>query len=186
MVTTFQEHAKMLKVAPDAKERCWINVITPTHTELQRLERTFGIPMEFLTAALDPDERARVESEDGFQLILIRIPVRDEETEIPYYTHPLAIILGESIAVTVCTIESSVISDFIETKIKNFSIESHSRFVLQIFYRTALKYLKFLKEIERETTAIEQLLHTSLQNEELLRLLRYEKSLVYFTTSLRS
>lgn len=190
-----QLEAKPLVAAEDGTEsmpatpgRCWINLVSPTHNELHQVSERYKIDMEMLTAALDPDERARFEVMDGVMLILVRIPLTndDEDSDIPYITRPLGILLVDDMIVTVCTKESSVISDFVEFKVRNFKPENRIHFVLQIFYRTALKYLRYLKEIDIQTNDIEYEVQQSLRNEELIRLLNKEKSLIYFSTSLRS
>lgn len=165
----------------------WIQVTAPSHTEVKRLCEQGGVPLEFITSALDPDERPRIEHEDNFTLILLRIPLpNDEHAEIPFLTLPLSIIIAPRFIITVCTKPNSVIADFIETKVRNFLIENKNRFVLQIVNRTVLKYLNYLKEINHQTALLERQVHSALKNEDLIRLMRYEKSLVYFLASLRT
>jgi magnesium transporter len=136
---------------------------------------------------LDVDERARSEMEDKCVLIILRISHFDEKNvDIPYITLPIGIIFVEDLVITVCSKDVEVISDFTNVKVKNFSTESRSRFLLQIFLRTALLYLKHLKEINKKTNAIEDELERAMKNEELIKLLNLEKSLVFFTTSLKS
>lgn len=195
MLSVYQVEARALQpleeLPADLAPRAWFNLAGPTHNELHQLNERHGIPMEMLTAALDPEERARVEQWDDHTLILIRIPIdnydeAEEDNGIPYITRPLGIILGPDTIVTVCTKENSVIGDFVERKVKQFNPERRTRFVFQIFDRTVLKYLRFLKDIELNTNDIERELRASLKNDDLLKLMQQEKSLVYFTTSLRS
>lgn len=190
MIRKFVEEFERVKGVGANGRSEWVNLVAPTHQELRQIVEVYGVPMEFLTAALDPDERARFESEDNVLLILLRIPLvnneASEENEPPYITRPLGIVMTFSAIITVCTKENSIINDFIDSKVKNFNPEHKLRFILQIFYRTALKYLRFLKEIDAQTHLIEKELHEALKNKELMRLLSYEKSLVFFTTSLRS
>lgn len=176
---------------PAAAADIWINLSGPTHNELHSIEETYGIPMETLTGALDPDERARFEMEDDVLSIILRIPIANDEeevedNEIPYLTRPLGIILKGPLMITVCSKENTVISDFVGHKVKNVNPADRKKFILQIFMRTVLKYSRFLKEIDSQTNKIEAELKQSQKNEELIRLLNQEKSLVYFTTSLRS
>lgn len=189
MVRKFVEQFERVHGSSENIKSQWINLIAPTAPELRQIEESYGVPMEFLTAALDPDERARFESEDNVLLILLRIPLvndEQEENDPPYITRPLGIIMTIHAIITVCTRENSIINDFIDSKVKNFNPEHKLRFILQIFYLTALKYLRFLKEIDNQTHNIEKELQDSLKNKEIMRLLSYEKSLVFFTTSLRS
>jgi magnesium transporter len=106
--------------------------------------------------------------------------------DIPYDTLPIGIIFVEDLVITVSSKDVDVLSDFVNGRVKNFSTESRSRFLLQIFLRTALLYLKHLKEINKKTNTIEDELAKAMKNEELIKLLNLEKSLVFFTTSLKS
>ncbi|WP_417908567.1 magnesium transporter CorA family protein [Candidatus Electronema sp. PJ] len=170
------------------EKNCWINMISPDRQELERLSQEILIPADFLTDPLDMDERARIETEEGVLLIVLRIPDYDEKnSEVPFITTPAGIILTkDGSIITIC---SSDITDLLELYVgkgKYIVTGNRSGFVLRIFLRTALLYLKFLKEINRRTAEIEKELQKSLQNEELIKLLNLEKSLVFFTTSLRS
>jgi magnesium transporter len=195
MISLYQVDARALQpvdsIPTEVAPRCWINLSAPTHNELHELNERYGIPMEMLTAALDPEERARYEQWDNHLLILLRVPIdnydeAEEENGIPYITRPLGVVIGPDVIVTVCTKENSVLNDFVERKVKQFNPEQRTKFVFQIFARTVLKYLRFLKDIELNTNDIERELRQSLKNDDLLKLMQQEKSLVFFTTSLRS
>ncbi len=165
-----------------------INVINPDKSELDKLSAEMSIPPDFLTDPLDIDERARIETEDGVLLIVLRIPKYDESNpEIPFTTIPAGIILTKED--TIVIISSSDITDILEFgngKAKGIIAGKRSSVILQIFLRTALLYLRHLKEINRRTGETERELQKSLKNEALIKLLNLEKSLVFFTTSLRS
>ncbi len=176
-------------VPADKIERhCLINVISPEKSELVKLSGEMFIPTDFLTDPLDVDERARIETEDGVLLIVLRIPKYDEiNPEIPFTTIPAGIILTKED--TIVTISSSDITDILDlcnSRTKGIITGKRSSVVLQIFLKTSLLYLKHLKEINRRTGEIERELQKSLKNEELIKLLNIEKSLVFFTTSLKS
>ena len=170
------------------ERHCLINVISPDKNELEKLSAEMHIPFDFLTDPLDIDERARVETEDDVLLIVLRLPKYDQtNSEIPFTTVPAGIILTNDD--TIVMISSSDISDILglyNGKIKGISTGKRSSFILRIFLKTAQLYLNNLKEINRLTNEIERELQKSLKNEELIRLLNIEKSLVYFTTSLKS
>ncbi len=170
------------------EKHCLINVISPEKSELEKLSGEMLIPSDFMTDPLDIDERARIETEDGVLLIVLRIPKYDESnSEIPFTTIPAGIILTKND--TIITISSSDITDVLDLyngKVKSIITGKRSSVILQIFLRTALLYLKHLKEINRRTGGIEKELQKSLKNEELIKLLNIEKSLVFFTTSLKS
>ena len=143
--------------------------------------------MDFLTDSLDVDERSRIEIEDGVILIILRVPKFDNDNlEIPYTTMPVGITLTKDVIVTVCASDFNDVLDLFKAKIKNLSTENRIHFILHLFHRTAFYYLKYLKEINRNTNQVETELQRAMKNEELIKLLNIEKSLVFFTTSLRS
>jgi magnesium transporter len=165
----------------------WINVVNPKQDELSFLSRQFSIPMDFLMASLDIDERARIEVEDDATLIILKIPVFDESNpDILYVTLPIGIILLKDRIITVCAKETDILADFIDNKIKHFSTANVHRFILQIFLRTVLMYLQYLKRIHNASNIIQKKVEQASKNQQLIKLLNIEKSLVYFTTSLKS
>jgi magnesium transporter len=174
--------------ADKVEKHSLINAISPDKSELEKLSTEMSIPADFLTDPLDIDERARIEIEDQVLLIVLRIPKYDESNvETPFTTIPAGIILTKDD--TIVTISSSDITDVLEFgngKTRGIIAGKRSSVILQIFLRTALLYLKHLKEINRRTGETERELQKSLKNEALIKLLNLEKSLVFFTTSLRS
>jgi len=176
-----------ISIIDEFQKDCWVRVANPTPEECELLSKRLGIPLAFLTDPLDIDERARIEIDEGVTLIIVRIPYYDKDNpDIPYMTLPLGIIFTDDCILTVCVRFVESFLDFVNGKVKNFSIESRGRFVLQIFFRTARLFLSYLKDINKRTDTIETELHKSMRNVELIKLLNLEKSLVYFTTSLRS
>jgi magnesium transporter len=140
-----------------------------------------------LRAALDEEERARIEIEPGSTLILVDVPkIEPSENNKYYSTLPLGIILAGDSILTVCTQEVPLIKDFIGGSVRSFYTFKKTRFILQILYKNASYYLMFLKQIDRRSSQIERELHISMKNKELIQLLELEKSLVYFSTSLRA
>ena len=170
------------------ERHCLINVISPEKNELEKFSEEMHIPSDFLTDPLDIDERARVETEDGVLLIVLRLPKYDQtNSEIPFTTVPAGIILTkDDMIVMISSFDITDILGLYNGKTKGISTGKRSSFILRIFLKTAQLYLKNLKEINRLTNEIERELQKSLKNEELIRLLNIEKSLVYFTTSLKS
>jgi magnesium transporter len=169
------------------EKNCWVNAFNPAKEELERLSEELNIPPDFLTDPLDIDERARIEIEDRTILIVLRVPKVDENnSEVPFSTLPVGIILAKDVIVTVCSTEINIILELFNGKTRSFSFENRSRFILNIFFRTALLYLKYLKDINKQTNEVEKELQKSMKNEELIKLLNIEKSLVFFTTSLKS
>ena len=165
----------------------WVNLVNPSEEEINNISKTLNIEAEFLKAALDEEERARIEVENGQTLIIVDIPYIEKKDERDIYiTIPLAIILLKHIIITVCLKEDTLLKDFKINKVKTFLTQYKTRFVLQILYKNATRYLQYLKHIDRTSSGIERDLHRSMKNKELIQLLELEKSLVYFSTSLKS
>jgi magnesium transporter len=165
----------------------WVNAVNPKQEELSFLSKQFNLPMDFLLASLDIDERARIEVEDDATLIILKIPYFDENNlDVLYVTLPIGIILLKDTIITVCARETDIISDFVDNKIKHCSTADPHKFILQIFLRTVLLYLQYLKQINNATNIIQKKVEQASKNQQLIKLLNIEKSLVYFTTSLKS
>lgn len=166
---------------------CWINIVAPTEQELMLIQKKTDAPMDFLRAALDDEETSRLEIEDDNILIIVDIPFTEmEDNALSYDTYPLAIIHTKKEIITVCLKNSKIITDFIEGKVKTFFTFKRSRFILQVLYKVATYYLLYLRQIDKKSVMIEKKIHKSLKNKELIQLLSLEKSLVYFSTSLKS
>lgn len=166
---------------------CWVNLICPTEDEIQKVSERLCIHPDFLKDPLDPEERSRIEFDNDQTLILADIPVvEDEDQNLMYSTLPLGMILTEDFFITVCLKENPIIAEFTEGRVKSFFTFKKTRFVLQILFKTATYYLRYLKQINKATDEVEKQLHRSMKNQELFALLNLEKSLVYFTTSLKA
>jgi magnesium transporter len=187
MITIYRKKADTaLEICTEPSDGCWINVVDPTLDEINRLH-ALGIPQDYITYALDVDERPRTERENGDLFILLRIPFFQGKTvDIPYTTIPLVIILSHEIIITVCRFENDVIQEFINGRAKNLSTGKRNRFVLRILLGTANRYLGHLREITKTVELLEDELQLSTRNKEVLELLKYQKSLTYFTTALKS
>lgn len=179
-----------LKELKKIEKGSWINLIDPSEAEIEKLFKKIGVNKEFIGYCLDIEERARIDIEDNQTLIIIDIPIvesRRKEVRSDYSTIPLGIIMiDDNYIITVCSQNIDILKDFSETKVKNFFTYMKTRFTLQILYRIATYYLMYLKKINKETDKTECKLQDNLRNEELMKLLSLEKSLVYFTTSLKS
>lgn len=176
-----------LKKINKIESGCWINVVAPTKYELEIISNSTNTSLQFLNAALDKEETSRLETDDG-TLIIVDIPFAEEDNDknIFYNTYPLAIIYKNDKIITVCLKESRVLSHFINQKVNSFCTFKKLRFIFQILYRIANFYLIYLREIDRKSVLIEKRLHKSMKNKELIELLELEKSLVYFSTSLKA
>lgn len=168
------------------QNNCWINVETPTGEDLKYLTEDLKIPDSFLSDIQDVDERPRIETEDGWTLMILRIPFRDAGNDIPYITVPLGMIMKEHYFVTVCHYQTDMLPDFISyMKRKNIAVDQNWDLLFRLFLSSSVWYLKYLKQLNNQTRAVEKELECSIRNEELQRLLKIEKSLVFFITSLR-
>jgi magnesium transporter len=174
--------------APSEQASSWIDLVNPELEELEEIAEKYNLPLEFLTAALDPDERYELDDDVDATLLLVRIPVLNqaENSDIPYLTRPLALVMNEQVLVTVCLLENPIIDDILDGRIKQCDPNNRVKFVMQILHRTAIRYLRYLRDIYNRTNVIERDLQRSQKNHDLLKLLNFEKSLVFFSTSLRS
>ena len=166
---------------------CWINCVNPNEDEINYLISTFEIEPEFLRASLDEEESSHIDSEDDATLIIIDSPVVNKSGKnLTYYTMPLSIIITPENIITISLKENSIIEEFSEGLIKNAHPEQKEKFTLQIMLRMAGKYLQYLNQINRITQHVEEELKKSMKNKELIQFLEIEKSLVYFSASLKS
>ncbi|MBN1786438.1 MAG: magnesium transporter CorA family protein, partial [Candidatus Methanofastidiosa archaeon] len=151
------------------------------------ISQQFDIPVDFIKDPLDINERSRTESEGTVTLIVIRTPHFDpEEESVQFSTTSLGIIICESVIITVSLKFNDICEKITSKRVRNVNPAKKSRFVLQLFYHSSLTYLDYLKRINARSSAVEGELHESLKNEELIKLLNLEKSLVYFSTSLKA
>ncbi|MDD7267106.1 MAG: magnesium transporter CorA family protein [Lachnospiraceae bacterium] len=177
---------KILEIS-EAQEGSWINMVNPTMEETIEMAKRYDIDLDDMRAALDEEERPRIEVEDNYTLILVDMPVIEERNEKDWYgTMPLGIIVTEDVIFTVCLEKSMVLGPFMNGRMRNFFTYKRTRFILQILFKNATLFLDYLRIIDRKSEVIEKKLHASTQNQELIELLELEKSLVYFTTSLRT
>ena len=184
MLQIFNTVEDGLQELDQVTEGCWVALTKPTMEELETVSATTGIDIDDLRAPLDDEERSRVEIENDYVVILVDIPYLDEKDR--YVTIPLGIYTTEKMIVTVCLEETPVLKAFMNNREREFYTFKKTRFVFQILYRNATSYLRYLRIIDRKSEQIEEKLHISQRNKELIELLELEKSLVYFTTSLRS
>ena len=175
------------EIVDAACEDSWIRLSSPAEAELARVAESQCIPLEFLKAALDEEERPRIDADDGVVLIVLDVPMVTEFEGIKTLTTlPLGIIIADKLIITVCNRQTPILDDFIAGKVRHFHTAKKTRFLFQIFYRNASSYLHHLRQIERSISRIEVELHRSMKNEELFQMMELEKSLIYFSTSLKS
>ena len=169
------------------EERCWVNCTAPTEKEINFLMSDLGIEPELLRASLDMEESSHIDSEGKDILIIIDSPVVDKTGKnFTYYTNPVSIILTPENVVTISLKENSIIEEFAEGLIRSAYPERRMKFALQIMLRMSGKYLQYLNQIIKIMNHVEEILKKTMNNDELLQLLEIEKSLVYFSASLKS
>jgi magnesium transporter len=186
MITIRTQDDKKLSQSSEIVKDCWVDARNVTREDLAKLEKDFSIQSELIADIMDQDEQARIEKEDEYTAIIVRLPVFDENSEVTYSAVPVGIILFSDKIVTICQRSSDVLDDLTGHRIRDFNVKNKSAFVLNLMGRAALSYLRALKELNKKTAIIERELQESVKNNELVQLLSVQKSLVYFTTSLKT
>lgn len=185
MLTIFQTVNDTTVKIDTLEEGAWVNLVNPTEEEIQLIAQQAGIYTDFLKYPLDDEEIPRVEAEDEQLMIIINVPIKRKE-DVIYDTIPLGIVINDDYVITICLEDINLEQDFAGNKMKSMATFKKTRFVFQLFQKQTSLYLKYLREINRQNEQIERELHKSMRNKELINLLNMEKSLVYFTTSLRA
>jgi len=187
MITIFKTFGGYLQI--DVPEKgCWINVINPNAQEIKKISHDYLFPEDLINDILDPDERPRVEFEDEWTLIIMRIPVENDNNGVPFQTIPLGIFIHNELTLTLCLQENDILPVGQPNQLREQyrHVKDSINFILRLFLRTGSLYLKYLKHINQMTALIEQDLEVSIKNKELNKLLKMEKCLVYFITSIKA
>ncbi len=176
-----------LKETSEIAPSCWINLVEPSTTELEKVLSYSKVPRDFLTDPLDAGERPRFDYEDEASLLIVHVPMPvDDDEVIPYRTVPLGIILYPGSVITVCSARTPVTAAFLD-QIRRVCPPSDSyRFAFRLLWHAGVLFLRYINDIHQRTVALEEELHRSISNEVLLKLLQIEKTFVYFTTSLKA
>ncbi|WP_313340392.1 magnesium transporter CorA family protein [Sedimentibacter sp.] len=187
MLNIFKTIDDTLFTLEEIEEGAWINLVDPTPDELDFIEDELSVDRDFLRAALDEEESARLDTENDQVLILVDTPyVEKTDNHIIYETLPLGIIITDKNIITVCLKNSIVLDQFEKNSIRTFYTYKKYRFLYQILYKNAQRYLLYLRQIDRMSNYVEKQLHESMKNKELIQLMDLEKSLVYITTALKA
>ncbi len=189
MIQYFKNTDRQTIAIDKAAEAVWVNVLPPLkQEEFTELSETMDIPIDFLKDSLDIDERSRYEIEDDVKLIVIKTPTENNSFNLSdafYITIPICIILTHNQIVTVNSFENEAIKKFLNT-FQHRNPDRMNMMVLKIFEKVTTNFQDYLKEINTRRNSLEQKLYDSNRNEELLQLMRIQKSFVYFITALRS
>lgn len=169
---------------------CWIALTDPTETEISDIEEDMHIERDYIRAALDEEEPSRIEADDGVTLIVVDYPIAEQDNDpnrtLLYSTTPMSLIITDKNVITVSAKENVVLDEIAKGVVKGVRTEQKTRFVFTVLLRIAARYLQYLKQIDKLSNFVEAKMHRSMQNKGLIQLQGLEKSLVYFSTSLKS
>jgi len=188
MLTIYQWQNGSLREVLEAHGPCWINLADPSTEEISRVQELTSIPREYITDPLDKDERPRLEiDDDGLLLFILHVPYHEPaEDAIPFNIIPLGVIHTPTAIVTICNRSTPVTSSFLDQIRRVCTPEDQFRFTFHLLWHAAILYLRYLRDIRQRADMVEQELHEAIANRDLMRLFNIEKSLVYFTTSLKA
>ena len=170
----------------DSSKNLWIDARNVSSADIDLLEKEYNIDHELLLDFIDPDELSRIEDWDDYIAAIIRLPVFSPNAEVRYHTAPVGAIIFKKIIITICWTNCEVLKDLSENRIKGLMLSDFPAFITRILSRADTMFLRYLKEINRRTNSIQTEFTDSMANSELISLLNIEKSLQFFTTSLKS
>lgn len=184
---TYWNTNKALRTIDKWEPDCWVQVTCPTDDDIRFLSEEKGVPDYFIEDIRDKDERSRYEYDEGWILIILRIPyVKEVRSHTPHTTIPLGIILNKNICITLCNYETNMMIDFVSYQQKrNQGFTDSVDFVFRLFLSSSVWYLKRLKQINQLIEEAKQKLDRRIENEDLIGLSRLQDSLTYFITSIR-
>lgn len=183
---TFYKNKNGLFQTENRENNSWINVVSPTTEDTKFLLQELQIPEAFYNDIEDIDERPRIEIENGWFLIILRIPFKSNDAKLPFNTAPLGLMFKDDVFVSLCFHQTDILSDFVlYTQRKKITINNHFDLVLKLLLSSSIWFLKYLKQINQRIKLAEDNLEKSIKNEELQALLQIEKCLVFFITSLK-
>ena len=191
MMTIYQWENGGLRETLEFAPSCWINLVEPSTTELESVLTHSQVPRDFLTDPLDVGERPRFDYEDDATLLIVHVPLPippedDEESISPYRTVPMGIILIRQTVITVCSRQTPVTTAFLDQIRRVCPPSDVYRFAFRLLWHAGVLFLRYINDIHSRTEALEDELHESISNEALLKMFQVEKTLVYFTTSLKA
>lgn len=190
MMTIYKWDNGGLRENSEFSPSCWINLVEPSTTELEAVLTHSDVPRDFLTDPLDIGERPRFDWEDNASILIVHVPTmdyeNDEDSVVPYRTVPLGIILSGQSVITVCSARTPVTTAFLDQIRRVCPPSDIYRFAFRLLWHAGVLFLRYINDIHQRTAALEDELHKSISNEAILKLFQIEKTLVYFTTSLKA
>lgn len=187
-----QEDSQLVKISKEElsqlepERRLWIDARRVSQEEITFLQSEYNLDPELLLDVMDQDELSRIENWDDYVLTIMRLPVFTPNSEVSYTTAPVGAVIFPDKIITICWTDSEVLKDLSANRIKGLSLADFPAFLIRILARSDIMFLRYLKEISRRVTSIQNELHEQIENAELIQLLNLEKSLTYFTTSLKA
>ncbi len=187
MISFLVSNSQGFEYLDDWQKNCWINAECPTNEEIDFLVNRFEVPIGFLNDTEDAEERPRIEYEDEWYFIILRIPVKILAENAPAYsTVPLGVIWKDDVFISITHFKNDMVDDFVDfTNRKKIYVPNYMDLFIRIFLSSSVWFQKYLKQVNQQIRNVEQELEKSIQNTELQSLLKIEKSLVLFTTSLK-
>ena len=170
----------------DDENRTWVDARNVSSVDGSLLETSCGIDYDHIADILDPDELSRIEEGDSYVLVIIRMPVYDAAAEVSFYTIPLGIVIEGNTIITICSSSCDILGGIASGQVKGITLDDFPAFIIKLMSRADTTFLRHLKEINRQTTAMQRELQGPIENKEIVKLLNLQKSLEYFTTSLAS
>ena len=181
MIRIFKTEDGAMHEKEEMEPGSWIALTNPTASEILEIADACQIDPDHLKAPLDEEERSRIEAEDEYTLILVDIPSIEERNGKDWFvTIPMAIITTKDMLITVCLEETPILTAFMDGRVRDFHTFMKTRFILQILYKNATQYLQYLRIIDKKSEVIENKLHQSQKNEELIELLASKITGVFY------
>ncbi len=176
-----------IKILKEFSNNVWIDLVDPTMEEIEKVVAMTEISRSLILKMLDDEELPRIEIDGNSKLIVVDVPYMTDKTiKNKYVTIPIGIITNDKFLITISLKQTDVLNDFKDNRIKDLYTSKKTRFIIQLLFRVATLYIKYLNLIDQEIERKEKFLIKSTSNSELLNLMQLQKSLVYFTTSLKA
>ena len=195
MIEFYKTYDNVTKKISTPEIGCWINVVSPNEEEKNFLIEEIGVLPEFINSSLDPEESSHIDYDEDYnqKLVIVDYPSAeenevsyDDDKLLQYTTLPLGIVIMKGYVITISLYDNLCIDDMVQGKVRGINTTLKTRFLLLLLLRISQRYLIYLRQIDRISLRTEQSLHKSMQNKELIQMLGLEKSLVYFSTSLKT
>lgn len=189
MISYYKTEDTCIRPLDAVEKGCWVYVQSPTPNEIIFLTDTLGVDAGFVKSSLDEEETSRIEKEEDQTLIIVDVPVaekQEEENTIIYYTMPIGFVVMPEFVITISLQESPILSEISAGLMRGIRTHYKTNFLLMVLLRIATRYIQYLKQIDKISYLTEKQLHKSMRNKELIQLLSLEKSMVYFSTALKS